>query len=123
MLNKRDMEIAKAWISLQYAPLNSPEHASLFWAFEELDDLVRKNPDQAWSVIQLAQEEDSSEFLLGNLAAGPLEDLLAKHGAAFIERIEGRVKTDVVFKGMLAMVWQNDIADTVWKRVEKLSGR
>ena len=67
--------------------------------------------------------EDSSQFILSNLAAGPLEDLLVRHGAAFIERAEHCSVEDPKFRAMLGMVWRNEISEAVWLRIQKATGR
>ena len=66
-----------------------------FWAWEQLDEAVRNEPELAWSLILdvLAATED--EFTLSCLAAGPLEDLLRHHGPTFIDRIEQQAQRDV----------------------------
>ena len=65
---------------------------------------------------------DSSEKILANIAAGPLEDLLVYHGEKFIDRVEEAAQSDPVFKKMLGAVWQNAIPDDVWNRVKAVAG-
>ncbi|HEY0702487.1 MAG TPA: hypothetical protein VGD60_06950 [Candidatus Acidoferrales bacterium] len=58
------------------------------WAWAEVDDLVRRDPQNGWEVTRILVNRSTSEEALGFVAAGPLEDLLKKHGSALIDRIE-----------------------------------
>jgi argininosuccinate lyase len=60
-----------------------------FWAFEEVDDLVRHEPEMAWKMILLLLQQAPSKKALSYVAAGPLEDLIKRHGFNFRERIIG----------------------------------
>ena len=62
---------------------------------------------------------DRSDQLLANLAAGPLEDLLAQHGERFIERVETLARQEPRFRFTLQMVWRNAISAPVWARLRK----
>ena len=46
-----------------------------FWAFNELADLMRDDPDGAWQIIVELVGRASDEETLGYVAAGALEDL------------------------------------------------
>jgi hypothetical protein len=69
-------ELAAAWIALNLAPERSPQRQTLFWAFVQLSDLVQRDPEAAWTVIETIRRRDGSDLILSNLGAGPLEDLL-----------------------------------------------
>jgi hypothetical protein len=66
---------------------------------------------------------DSDEHVIAALAAGPMEDLLRHHGAAFIERIEDKAAQNPLFRHLLAGVWRNEIAQDVWDRVVAARGK
>jgi hypothetical protein len=51
-------------------------------------DLIRNDPEMAWRIMKIMWKLDSSEKILANIAAGPLEDLLKYHGEKFINRVE-----------------------------------
>lgn len=88
-----------------------------FWAIAALIDAARDDPDFCWQAIcQLLQKADS-EIQLANIAAGPLEDLLAEHGAAYIEQIEIQANRDARFRELLGGVWQNAIPAEIWERI------
>lgn len=96
---------------------------SLFWAFDRLDFLCKNEPDVAKRVILEILHRDPSEFVLDNLAAGPLETLLAKNGSLIIDWVECQAKNDKRFKDLLSGVWGNDIPKPVWDRVVKAAGQ
>jgi hypothetical protein len=119
-------EIATTW--LRYGQLSRGERPerlasdALSWASQTLYQLVRDNPERAWKVIELLLKLDSSEIVLANVAAGPVEDLLVHHGAKFIDRVEQATVSDPVFKKMLGAVWKNNIPADIWNRVKAVAG-
>lgn len=93
-----------------------------FWAWEKLDELVSNDPNQALELIIQILETDQSDVTYENLAAGPLEDLLARHGEKVIERIENQSRESPTFQNLLGGVWENRISPSIWTRVEKARG-
>jgi hypothetical protein len=98
--------------------LRKERGADQFWAWEKLEEIVRNDPALGWDVILQIVSESNNESVLGNLAAGPLEDLIAWHGAKFIERVEAQARRDNRFREVLAGVWQNETPHDVWARVQ-----
>lgn len=93
------------------------------WACMEPVDDAREDPERAWSFILLALKTPRCEQHLGVLAAGPLEDLLSHHGAEFIGRVEVEAKADPKFAHVLGGVWQSQMTDEVWRRVQAVWDR
>ena len=62
-----------------------------------------------------------SDWVLGMLAAGPVEDLLQQSGSQFIERIETEARRDPTFRSMLNGVWKSGSPE-VWTRLEAARG-
>jgi len=113
--------LADAWIALQRA--TKQEHEALFWAWESIHGLVDRDPETAWRVIDLIWRRDQDDWILANLAAGPVEDLLARHGPAFIDRIYLTARREPVFRKLLGGVWgRNRIAAPVWQRLKEIAG-
>ena len=112
--------LADAWIALQHA--SKTDRDALFWAFQQLDGLLDNDPDAAWRVIDLIWRSDDSDFMLAQVAAGPLEDLLFRHGPRFIDRITEQARREPVFRKMLGGVWRNAIAEPVWLRLKEVAG-
>lgn len=115
------MDLAGAWVALHYAKKDSEAYVDNFWAYASLEELRDKDLERYWRVVNKIKGMDDSDFMLSNLAAGPLEDLLVNAGSIFIDRIEACAKEDKRFKAMLSMVWKNDIPDDIWARVERAS--
>lgn len=93
-----------------------------FWAFTQLDDVCRKQPELCWELMLQILDTPHHESVETALAAGPLEDLLARHGAQFIERVEERARSDAKFKDVLGGVWRNSTPHELWARVEAVRG-
>jgi hypothetical protein len=94
----------------------------LFQFVIEVDDLVRNDPERAWLVIQLIFVACRTDIERACLAAGPLEDLLSKHGSSFIDRIEQTASSNSDFRELLVGVWRNGIAYPVWERLQRAAG-
>jgi Family of unknown function (DUF6869) len=116
-------ETADAWIRMTKAGSGSQVYEDNFWAFEALYDLVSKDPEEAWPMILQILRLDQSPSVMENLSAGPLEDLLAKHGPAIIDRVEAEAARDRAFATLLGGVWQNRMTDEVWARVQAIRDR
>jgi len=114
--------IAEAWIKYHYLPRRERKTSALFDAWMRLNDLVRDEPETAWRVMQEVWSLDQSEFMLANIAAGPVEDLLRIHGPQFIVRVEQLAKCDPVFRKLLGAVWRGGMAKDVWDRIEAVAG-
>jgi hypothetical protein len=112
-------ELLQTWIRLHKLPGDSPESVAHFWAFEVVDELVRGNPAYAWSLILDILAADPSRQIMETLSAGPLENLLARHGPAYIDAIEKQARADPLFARLLGGVWQNAMTADVWQRVQR----
>jgi hypothetical protein len=122
-MRKDDEELAVAWVR-RYELINretdqSPAATSLFWAFQKLDEYCEREPDRAFALILAIARLTDNEFVLDNLAAGPLESLLARNGRVVIDDIEREVVRNDKLRELLQGVWRNVIEESVWQRVEK----
>jgi hypothetical protein len=113
-----DTKLRDAWIAVHQAANGTPEHEVLFWAWERVNDLCSKEPEEAFAFILVALAHDRSDRIVANLAAGPLEDLLARQPHRVIERVEAEARSNPQFAHLLGGVWQNAIPDDVWQRVQ-----
>ena len=59
-----------------------------WWAWNDVDDLVRRDAERGWEITRVLVNKSSSDEALAYVAAGPLEDLLKRHGLAVIDRID-----------------------------------
>jgi hypothetical protein len=108
------------WLIMQLA---AADNEDAFWAFEDLDELCSSSPDDAWEIILGVLACAPSDRALGNLAAGPLEDLLSRHGPSIIERVEREARRSPAFANLLGGVWQNTMSDDIWARVNAVWDR
>ncbi len=83
---------------------------------------VREQPEISWAAIVALSRQKLTEKQVAVLAAGPLEDLLAYHGPAFIDRVEREARVYPAFRHLLGGVWPSAITPDVWHRVEKIRG-
>jgi len=93
-----------------------------FWAYMEVAELVRSNPERAWqlTVIMLHSAQDS--LYRAYVAAGPLEDLLAWHGSQFIDRAESLAASQPWFLEGLSGIYVR-AEEPVRGRIERLLER
>jgi hypothetical protein len=110
-------QIVEAWIAATNA--EHPARDSNWWAIEQVLDWTLENEgEQLWRFIVVAYKRELSDKATAALAAGPLEDLLAKHGPEFIDRVEELARKDPQFNYLLGGVWRNTMTDEVWQRVQ-----
>jgi hypothetical protein len=86
-------------------------------------DLCQDEPERAFRFILEVLRHNQSDKILGALSAGPLEDILAKHGERMIERVEAEAKSNPLFARLLGGVWQNEMPDNIWQRVQAVWDR
>lgn len=94
------------------------EKAQYDWACMEPVDDVHDDPERAWKFILLAVDSSLCRPHFGVLAAGVLEDLLSVHGLEFIDRVEEQARMNPAFAHLLGGVWQSQMTDEVWSRVQ-----
>jgi hypothetical protein len=93
-------------------------HLNKHCSLTDLYDLEYNEPETLWLLILEIHHRDQSQAIKQVLSAGPIEDLLAKHGETFINRVEAETRKDPLFAKVLGGVWQNSMGDAVWKRVQ-----
>ena len=89
------------------------------WACDVLMDFEFDDPELLWTIILQILNHEISDKVFSNLAAGPLESLMAHHGPDFIERVENEAKNNPKFKNLLGGVWQNLMEEDIWRRLQK----
>jgi hypothetical protein len=88
------------------------------WASEKMIDLALENPEELWDPILEILKRDPPTEVIEVLAAGPLEDYIAKLGERVIDRVEAQAAADAKFRNLLGGVWRNSMSDAVWARVQ-----
>lgn len=84
-----------------------------------MEELRDRDPVAAFDCVVLCIAQCDDPQVLGCIAAGPLEDLIAYHGKLVIDRIEQLARRQPRFRYALYGVWQLDEDDgsEVWQRV------
>jgi len=113
-----DNSVVQGWITLQRTEEDSPDYDRLFEYWEAVDDLVRYRPDAAWLFVLEVLKADDSITIMENLSAGPLEDLLAQHGAKLIDRVEAEARANPKMAHLLGGVWKNSMSEEIWQPVQ-----
>jgi hypothetical protein len=98
--------------------LTKRDNSSTEWAIDKIFDITYENPEDLWDLILEILHRDPPTEVIEVLAAGPLEDYLAKCGEKVIEKVEAQAAKDKKFKSLLGGVWQNAMSDEVWSRVK-----
>lgn len=112
--------LAEAW--LRYNAGKSNEKNPEAWAGDRMIDLLFRDPEAAWQVINLIWRQATDDRTLADLAAGPVESLLAHHGEAFIDRLYLLARREPVFRKMLGAVWRNSMSEPVWQKLKSIAG-
>jgi hypothetical protein len=109
-------DIATRWIS------ESGKFGDPWLAIEKASEL--DNPKVAFSIVKrihylLTSQREINYGLMGLLAAGHLENLLCDFGESLIDEIEILASNDEEFSKLLCGVWQSEISDEIYARIEK----
>lgn len=104
---KRDDEIVRAWNRVQ----------KNWWAWEAIYAACRNQPRRAWRLLGRMADLASSEELITDLGAGPLEDFIRDHAPKFIRQIEHRATPHVRFRRALRSVYLPRSSDDVSTRL------
>lgn len=113
-------ELADTWLAHVCTTAYTSDHANRSdpsGSIGRVLDICREDPEAAWSFVLCTLADSRSDDVLSILAAGPMEDLLAKHGDRVIERVEFEAHRNPRFAMLLGGVWKNVIDDAIWKRV------
>jgi hypothetical protein len=113
-------QLVDGWIRLQYAYRERKSTDSLLWAHAVVDEICDRRPAECLRIILRILERDSSDVIVGSLAAGPLEDLLARHGQLVIDAVESEARSNQRFRELLGGLWRNVIHEDVWNRIQSL---
>lgn len=112
--------IAKGWLAYTSLEDASPWKSKYEWAFDAVEDLISSDMETAWRLVLLLTDMSDSEHLKANLAAGPLETIISKHGTELIDNIEKEALTNHKFNYLLGGVWQNNIPEDIWLRISQI---
>lgn len=117
--------LVEAWIAHFCTPVvQDQDHVFMHrdnsateWASEQVLNMVIFSPESLWRFVLEVLRRNPPVEVIENLAAGPLEDYLARCGETVIEQVERQAEQDPRFRSLLGGVWQNQMSDEVWARV------
>ena len=115
----KDESLISAWLELQRAERDTPAFEALFWAEIELSRLAREDPGRCWKLMLEILQRDQSSRVVESLSSGALEEFLGEHGDEFIETVEKQAQRDSVFAHLLGGVWQGEMSEDIWARVQR----
>jgi hypothetical protein len=118
-LSEADIALVDAYLKIPAAGDDS-----FHWAYEDVCDILSKDPEHAWRLTLAMIDRADDPLTLAYVAAGPLEDLLAWHGAAFVDRVVSLASTDPRFREALGSVWGHKrFAAHIYERVQVAIGQ
>ena len=102
-----DRKLAAAWIRIQRS----------WWAYEELATACEKHPRKAWRLLEHIASRATTDELIADLGAGPLEDFIRLHAPRFIGQIERRAASHGRFRRALSHAWLPEATDRTSARL------
>jgi hypothetical protein len=114
-------KIAKGWIK-EYSPTNRelPEDQKPFEYWETLEVMISNMNPASWDVIVSIVNNTIDEYIIANVAAGPLETFIANSGNKNLDKIEREALENPKFAHALQGVWQNLTPDDVWQKIVEI---
>ena len=115
-------DLVRGFLDLLRSEHGTELHDESFWTFMAMQDLVEEFPDEAFAVVKELLKADDWQHLVGQIAAGPIEDLLVHHGPRMIDCIEAEACANPRLKHALGGVWKSNSSPEIWTRVEAARG-
>jgi len=97
---------------------------SSFWAWEEVERLVHEAPESGWQATLALLRKADTEKALVSIGCGPLEHLVRRNPAQFVQPVEQLATADPRFRLSLACVWLTleDVPEALARRYWVASG-
>lgn len=107
---------------VDYYPVDEKDadpNQEITWVWDLMFHLCQDAPSIALECVVCAARQPLSQFQASCIAAGSLEDIIADHGPAVIERIEELAGESARFRYLLSGVWPRgqDTERDVWQRI------
>jgi len=81
---------------------------ALFWAWSQVHEFCRKDPNVGLAVTRLLVDSAASDEELAYVAAGPLEDLVRGHGTRLERDFEQALRDSPRMRLAMTGVWVSD---------------
>ncbi len=121
--NTSDASLLAVFMKFNELDATREERENAAWANDVIDDLVERAPEDAWRIILAVIEKDTNRRSIPMFAAGALEDLMSRHGEAFIDRVEAMNRQSPAFRWALGGVWKGGMSNELWERFQKIPCR
>ncbi len=115
-------EFAAAWFRDISRPegkrqerINNTDHL----AYNTLQSAIWWYPELAWKLILQLVERAASEDMLADVGLWALEEFVAKHGDAFIDRVEEQVRKSPNFRAATKSIWFSSEERHLEERIRK----
>jgi hypothetical protein len=110
--------LAMGWIEEHSSPNKDlPQSDRILEYWNILEDMIFHNNKFAFDVIIKIIEITSDEYIIYNVAAGPLESFIVKCDEISLSIIEQEAIKNTKFAFALRGVWQNLTPDHVWAKI------
>ncbi|APG61534.1 hypothetical protein LPB140_00260 [Sphingorhabdus lutea] len=118
MQNQDIQKLARGWIEEYSSPNKDlPQDDKCLDHWNALEDMISAMNPESWDVIVSIIKASDDEYIIANVAAGPLENFIAKLGHKSLNKIENEALNSPRFAYALRGVWQNLTPDDVWERI------
>lgn len=112
--------IVEGWVKYTSLDSKSPFRAHYEWADDAVLDLILADAKKGFEIVKALLDQADNEWLIANIAAGPLETLLSNHGETIIDAVERESLSNEKFRHLLGGVWRCGMSDEVWQRFQKI---
>ncbi|GEM_PF-6058940 len=112
--------VAQGWCDLQQLSGKSTEHYLGSWADDVVRTAIECDAVYAWDIIKEINKIEKKEKITASFAAGPVEDFLCNHANGMIEQVLLLARQDPKFNYTLGGVWQSEVDDKIWNRIEEI---
>ena len=110
-------EMVTYWITT-WTGSDGEEHG---WSLQLADDLREEDPDLCLDFVLEVLKRNPPNEATGQREASVLEDLLAKRGAALIDRVETEARRNPKFHQLLSDMYTSSMISDVRQRIKQLA--
>lgn len=91
----------------------------LIWAHDTVCDAMSRGGDEAVKLLVDLAEAAPDDHAVGMVGTGPIEDLLAEHGAAVVDALDLSARTHARLRLALRSVYWGDLPTVVVERLRR----
>ena len=91
-----------------------------WWAVHGVLDLDGDDPARALDIVFLIARTSSDDWVLENLGAGPLENLI-DGDPTLLDPIALEAQSSPSLRFALQCVWQRDMSEDTWARLQRIA--